>query len=96
MEVELFDLQPTLKGNFVELRPLELSDFPALFEAACDPVIWEQHNETDRYQLHVFQKFFDRAMGCRGALAIVDLKSRSIIGSSSYCDYDKAGKSVSA
>ena len=92
--MELFDLQPVLMGNLVQLRPLQVQDFGALFEAARDPLIWEQHNEPDRYQLEVFQKFFDRAIASRGALAIVDLKSKRVIGSSTYYDYDAGQREV--
>ena len=34
-----FDLQPTLTGDLLELRPLKLDDFGALFAAASDPQI---------------------------------------------------------
>ena len=45
----VFELQPTLKGRLLELRPLTPGDFDALFEAASDPLIWEQHPESDRH-----------------------------------------------
>jgi len=35
-----FDRQPILTGDSIELRPLRLGDFEALFEAASDPRIW--------------------------------------------------------
>src|SRR6266496_2835409 len=92
--MELFDLQPTLTGNLIELRALKGEDFRALFEAARDPLIWDQHNESDRYQLEVFQKFFDRAIASRGALAIVDLKSKRIIGSSAFYDWNPAQREI--
>ncbi len=53
-----FDLQPTLKGNLIEIRPLRREDFDALFAAASDPLIWEQHPENDRYTREVFQRYF--------------------------------------
>jgi RimJ/RimL family protein N-acetyltransferase len=57
-----FDLQPTLTGTLLELRPLRLDDFDALFAAASDPLIWEQHPESDRYERTVFQRYFDGAI----------------------------------
>ena len=45
-----FDLQPLLKGNLIEVRPLTKEDFDALFAAASDPLIWKQHPENDRYK----------------------------------------------
>ena len=81
-----FDLQPTLKGDLIELRPLGPQDFDALFSAASDPKIWKQHPESDRYQREVFQKFFDGALESKGAFAIIERKSGRIIGSSRYCN----------
>ena len=81
-----FDLQPILKGELIELRPLRPQDFDALFSAASDPKIWEQHPESDRYQREVFQKFFDGALESKGAFAIIERKSGRIIGSSRYCN----------
>ncbi len=89
-----FDLQPTLKGNLIELRPLTRDDFDALFAAANDPLIWEQHPENDRYQRDVFQGFFDGAIDSKGAFAIIERKSGKIIGSSRYCDLNPAEREV--
>ena len=89
-----FDLQPTLKGELVELRPLRAQDFDALFSAASDPQIWEQHPESDRYQREVFQRFFDGALESKGAFAIIERKSGRIIGSSRYCNLDLTKREV--
>jgi len=89
-----FDLQPTLKGNLIELRPLGPQDFDALFSAASDPKIWKQHPESDRYQREVFQRFFDGALESRGAFAIIGRKSGRIIGSSRYCNLDRTNGEV--
>jgi RimJ/RimL family protein N-acetyltransferase len=81
-----FDLQPTLKGNLIELRPLTREDFDALFTAASDRLIWEQHPENDRYKREVFQRYFDGAIDSKGAFAVIERKSGRIIGSSRYCN----------
>ena len=81
------DLQPTLTGNLIEIRPLKKDDFAALFEAASDPLIWEQHPESDRYKKEIFQRFFDTAMESRGAFVVIDRKSGRIIGSSRYWNF---------
>jgi N-acetyltransferase len=81
-----FDLQPTLTGDLIELRPLTVADFDALFAAASDPRIWEQHPESDRYTREVFQKYFDGAIDSKGAFAIIERKTGRIIGSSRYCN----------
>jgi len=89
-----FDLQPTLQGSLLLVRPLRPDDFDALFQAASDPLIWEQHPESDRYKRDVFQKFFDGAIESRGAFAVIDRKSGRIIGSSRYHNLDAAENEV--
>jgi len=89
-----FDLQPTLKGSLVELRPLLATDFDALFMAASDPLLWEQHPEPDRYTREVFERFFDKAMESRGALAIVDRKTGRIIGTSRYYKHNPESRDI--
>jgi len=79
-----FDLQPTLTGELLELRPLRPDDFEELYRAASDPLIWEQHPEPTRHQRDVFQRYFDSAIESKGAFAVVDRKSGKIIGSSRY------------
>ena len=82
-----FDRQPVLTGRLIELRPLRSEDFEAVFKAASDPLIWEQHPDRERHKREVFQKFFDSAMESRGAFAIIERKSGRIIGSSRYYEY---------
>jgi N-acetyltransferase len=81
-----FDLQPTLRGKLIELRPLKPEDFDALFRAASDPLIWEQHPENTRYKKEVFQTYFDGGIESGGAFVVIDRKTGKIIGSSRYCD----------
>jgi RimJ/RimL family protein N-acetyltransferase len=89
-----FDLQPCLKGNLVELRPLHAADFPDLYAVAADPLIWEQHPNNDRYQVEVFQRFFREALQSRGALIALDCKDGRVIGSSRFHGYDEAKSEV--
>ena len=89
-----FDLQPTLKGSLIELRPLTPGDFDSLLAAASDPLIWEQHPENDRFRREVFQRYFDGAIESKGAFAIIDRKSGRIIGSSRYCNLNETSGEV--
>jgi len=89
-----FDPQPTLRGRLIEVRPLQLGDFDELFEAASDPLIWEQHPEPDRYKREAFQRFFDTAIESKGAFAVVERQSGGIIGSSRYYAYNPAEREV--
>src|SRR5262245_20274397 len=83
-----FDLQPNLKGELVELRPLRPEDWDARFAVASDPLIWEQHPERDRYQKDVFQVFFREALESGGAFVVIDRSSQQIIGSTRFYGYD--------
>ncbi|MGA8028028.1 MAG: GNAT family N-acetyltransferase [Bryobacteraceae bacterium] len=84
-----FDLQPTLKGELLELRPLRPEDFDDLYAVAADPLIWEQHPHSDRYKEEVFREFFRGALESGGAFLVIDLKNGRVIGSSRYYRYEK-------
>jgi RimJ/RimL family protein N-acetyltransferase len=83
-----FDLQPHLRGELIELRPLKPEDWNDLFSVASDPLIWEQHPESDRYKEDVFKVFFKDALESGGAFVVINTKSRQIIGSSRFYGYD--------
>jgi RimJ/RimL family protein N-acetyltransferase len=83
-----FDLQPHLKGELIELRPLTAEDWEDLFAVASDPLIWEQHPEDDRYKEEVFKIFFKDALESGGAFVVIDTKDKQIIGSTRFHGYD--------
>jgi RimJ/RimL family protein N-acetyltransferase len=83
-----FDLQPHLKGELIELRPVKPKDWDDLFAVASDPLIWEQHPESDRYKEDIFKTFFEGALESGGAFVVIDKKTREIIGSTRFHGYD--------
>ena len=83
-----FDLQPHLTGELIELRPLAPEDWDDLFAVASDPLIWEQHPESDRYKENVFKVFFREALECGGAFVVIDAQTQHIIGSTRFYGYD--------
>jgi RimJ/RimL family protein N-acetyltransferase len=89
-----FDLQPTLKGQLLELRPLRPEDYADLYAVASDPLIWEQHPASDRYKEDVFRTFFREALESGGALAAVDASNGPIIGSSRFHGYNAENSEV--
>jgi len=89
-----FNLQPTLTGDLLELRPLRPEDFDALYAAAADPLVWEQHPNSDRYKPEVFTAFFRDALVSGGALIAVDRKDGRMIGSSRFNGYDPAKSEI--
>jgi RimJ/RimL family protein N-acetyltransferase len=82
-----FELQPTLRGESIELRPLRPEDYDAVYAAASDPLIWEQHPDRERYKPEIFREYFQSGIDSGGAFAIVDRASGRIIGSSRYWNY---------
>jgi RimJ/RimL family protein N-acetyltransferase len=89
-----FELQPTLTGELVVLRPLHPEDWDDLYAVASDPLIWEQHPNSDRYKEDVFKEFFREALASGGAFAALDVKDGRIIGSSRYAFYDEANSEI--
>jgi RimJ/RimL family protein N-acetyltransferase len=89
-----FELQPILKGELVELRPLREDDFEKLYAAASDPLIWEQHPQSDRYKEDVFREFFRGAIESGGAFVVVDSETNRVVGSSRFHSYDEEKSEV--
>jgi RimJ/RimL family protein N-acetyltransferase len=84
----VFDAQPHLLGNLVELRPLREADFAALYAVAADPLIWEQHPDPNRHQEDVFRDFFSEQLASGGALLALDRRAANVIGTSRFHGYD--------
>jgi len=77
-----FDLQPTLEGARVRIRPLHPTDFDALFAVASDPLIWELHPVKGRHERPGFTRLFDVSIASGGAMVVIDKSLDRIIGSS--------------
>jgi RimJ/RimL family protein N-acetyltransferase len=82
------DLQPHLRGELIELRPLAPDDWDELFAVASDSLIWEQHPESDRYKEEVFRVFFKEALESGGAFVVIDKRTQQVIGSTRFYGYD--------
>ncbi len=85
-------LQAYLFGATLKLRPLTQDHFEALYQAAADPLIWEQHPDRERYKKEVFQKYFASGIASQGAFAI--FKEDQLIGSSRYTMFNPETSSV--
>lgn len=86
--------QPTLKSELLEIRPLRSEDYDNLLRAASDPLIWEQHPQSDRWKPEVFKNHFDESLNSKGCVAIIDRKSSEIIGATRLYDYSAEKSSV--
>jgi RimJ/RimL family protein N-acetyltransferase len=89
-----FELQPTLRGELLELRPLEPADFDALFAVASDPLVWEQHPVSDRWKPEVFSGFFGGVLKSGGGMVAIALADGRIAGSSRFDHYDETKSEV--
>lgn len=85
----MFDLQPSLEGELLRLRPLRPEDWDELSAVAADPLIWEQHPSNDRYKEGVFREFFREALESGGAFIVSDARDGRVIGSSRFHGYNE-------
>lgn len=90
----LMNLQVILTNERIVLQPLKEGDFEDLYAVAADPLIWEQHPNSDRYQREVFRKYFDSGIASKGAFLILNKQNKSIIGCTRYYEYDENDSSV--
>jgi RimJ/RimL family protein N-acetyltransferase len=90
----MFELQPHLTGDLLELRPLAPEDWPALSQAASDPLIWEVHPVSERWKEDVFREFFRDGLASGGAFVVIDRQSGEIVGSSRYSHYKPAESEI--
>ncbi len=89
------NFQPVLQNQLVIATPLQQSDFELLYQAAADPLIWEQHPNKNRWQLPDFSNYFEGAIRSGGALLVRDAVTNEVIGSSRYSDHNSATNTVS-
>lgn len=78
------DLQPTLVGPTLSMRPMAPADWGALFAVAADREIWAVHPAHDRWQEPVFRRFFEEGLASGGSMVAVDNASGTIIGHSRF------------
>lgn len=92
--METISWQPVLENELVLLRPLERSDYEELYEAASDPLIWEQHPAYNRHEREEFDSFFKDSLESGKSFVIIDKQTQKIIGSTRYYDYDPDNSSI--
>ena len=88
------DLQPTLIGPRIIVRPITPMDWDEMLAAAADPEVWALHPVRDRYKAEVFRDFFDGAIAARSAFAFVDRQTGMVIGSSRYHGHDPVAREI--
>ena len=88
------DLQPTLIGPRIVVRPITPADWDEMYAAAADPEVWALHPARQRYKAEVFRDFFDGAIASRSAFAFVDRQAGTVVGSSRYYGHDPGAREI--
>ena len=71
------------------------SDFESLYAVASDPLIWEQHPESNRWQRNVFSVFFANGLANDlGCFVIRERLTQEVVGSTRYYGYDETDRCV--
>ena len=91
--VNLF-LEPIHTQGF-SLEGVAESDFESLYAVASDPLIWEQHPESNRWQRDVFSVFFANGLANDlGCFVIRERLTQEVVGSTRYYGYDETDRCV--
>ncbi|SFH86365.1 GNAT family N-acetyltransferase [Halpernia frigidisoli] len=89
-----FSIQKELSNDNVILKPLQESDFEALFFQAADEEVWSQHPNKNRFKREVFENFFVGALESKGTFIIIDKPTNQIIGSTRFYDFNEIENSI--
>ena len=65
------NLQPTLMGPRIAIRPVTEVDWSQMFAAGSDPEVWAVHPVSDRYKEPAFREFFDGALASGSSFSFV-------------------------
>ena len=91
--VNLFP-QPIHTQSF-SLECVAESDFESLYAVASDPLIWEQHPDSNRWQRDVFSVFFANGLtNDLGCFVIRERLTQEVVGSTRYYGYDETDRCV--
>ena len=90
----MFNIQPVLYNKLLTITPLTESDYQPLFKVAADPLLWEQHPNSDRYKPEVFSKFFEEAIASKGAFLVSENDTKQVVGCSRFYDFNDNDKSI--
>ena len=91
--VNLF--QEPIHTQSFSLEGVAESDFESLYAVASDPLIWEQHPESNRWQRDVFSVFFANGLANDlGCFVIRERLTQEVVGSTRYYGYDETDRCV--
>ena len=84
-----------LPTEHYSLELLTPNDFDALYAVASDPLLWEQHPETDRWKRSRFQRFLQGGLANDlGCFVIRETSNGWSAGSSRFYGFDEANRCI--
>lgn len=87
-------LEPIQTSRFA-LDALVEADFEALYAVAADPMIWEQHPESNRWQRDIFSRFFSNGLANDlGCFCIRERDTGVVVGSTRYYGFNEVKRCV--
>lgn len=89
-----FWIQSAIQSKQLLLVPLSETDFDEIYQLAADPLVWEQHPASNRYEFAVFREYFDAALQSGGAYKIVEKQTGAPIGCTRFYDYTPERSSI--
>ena len=91
----MIDFKIPLENDIVSLIQTEKKHFEELYTVGNNPVIWEQHLDSDRWKLDNFRKYIDGGLNNKeGSYTIIDKKINDIIGTTRYYSFNQEELSV--
>ena len=91
----MIDFKIPLENDIVSLIQTEKKHFEELYTVGSNPVIWEQHQNQDRWELNNFRKYIDDGLNNKeGCFTIIDKKINKIIGTTRYYFFNQEDLSI--
>jgi len=91
----MIEFKINLENDIVSLIQTQEKHFKELYIVGNNPVIWEQHLDSDRWKLDNFRKYIDGGLNNKeGSYTIIDKKINEIIGTTRYYSFNQEELSV--
>jgi len=91
----MIEFKINLENDIVSLIQTQEKHFEELYIVGNNPVIWEQHLDSDRWKLDNFRKYIDGGLNNKeGSYTIIDKKINEVIGTTRYYSFNQEELSV--
>ena len=91
----MINFKVEFSSSLISLIQTKISHFDELYLIASNPIIWEQHPDSDRWKKEKFKDFFEIAIKNElGCFSIFDENYKKFFGSTRFYSYDEDDKAV--